>query len=91
MTEDTKPEPMLLAETYGLTGQLAAIVGAAELDPDPVSMLTLGEDPSHCEACVVVLKGQDTVTLFREWAKRNRVLGDTGSGMLKALEASDAD
>jgi hypothetical protein len=85
MSTDTLREPKLLAESYGLTGQLASIVRAAERDSDPVSMLTLGEDDGHCEASVVVLKGQDTVTLFRQWAERNKVLGERTSGMVGAL------
>jgi hypothetical protein len=34
----------------------------------------------------VVLKGNDTVRLFAQWAKRNGILHDHSSGMAEAME-----
>lgn len=46
---------------------------AAAKDPDPVSMFTEGDEQQH-GCSVVVLRGQQVIEMFRQWAERNGIL-----------------
>lgn len=77
---------MSLADEYGFTGQFKRVIAGAERDPDPVSMMVLGDSHETAEGAVVVLKGRDTVLLFEQWAKRNKIMDESPCGMVEAMK-----
>ena len=80
---------MSVSSDYDLTGQLAAAFDAAFDDIDRVSMLILTRDPPRPgpsnEAALVVIKGHQEIEAFRRWARAQRLLTDTDSGMGTAI------
>jgi len=80
-------DPKIRPRDYGLTGQLGAIVAAANYDPDQACMLTLGNSRDDLDGAVVVLKGGDLVEEFRRWAASHRYLTlGKPSTLAKALQ-----
>lgn len=84
-----KPRPWErgeLAKAYDLGGTLGAVVDAADNDPDAASVMFLGEDLDRARAAVVVLKSNEALRLFHQWATRNRMLHGHSPGMVAALK-----
>ena len=61
-------------------------------DPDPVSMMTDGEDVRRSDLSVVVLRGRAVIEMFRQWAERNNIYErqrDIDGSFRQAFEGGD--
>jgi hypothetical protein len=47
------------------------LIAASSGDPDPVSMFTYVGKNGHDATSVVVMRGEATIEMFRQWAERN--------------------
>lgn len=87
-----KEPPKIDTKAYGLKGQLARVVHAANKSPDAVALITLGTREDSLEGAIVILRGHDTVALFTLWAVRNGVLDPNQTdGLVDALEGKKGD
>jgi hypothetical protein len=82
-------KPTVDPNNYGFKGQLSAIVLAANNDPSPISVLTLGGSRTEPDAAVAIVKGTQATQAFRSWAEEQGLCDpDRSGGMAKAVRTT---